>query len=410
MNIFYSWQSDTQGKVSKQFIRRALDEASNLLSDELQLEEAERLSVDQDTQGILGSPSIADTILFKITQADVVVADVSLTGSTPEGKRLINSNVAYELGYAHHSGGDQVLLKVMNTHFGPASDLPFDLAHKRWPVQYDLAPGSDKATRDRVEKSLIRELKRILQAYRDELQPSVTSHSAIETTYNDASFWNEGELLLNNREEVGGNTVVVEYDYDRHQPLLFARIQPATAIPAIPSEILKKYIHHNCLPVLDHKHSSFFRDRNKHGCLSYTLNSEQNLAASTQLFKNGELWAHCAYLLNLEDAGNYYVPTTATEEIYLHVLPELMHIAKTELGYTKQAIVTLGIVQAEEHVITRAVRGYSGPLNNNVIVTHTVEISDKAAIDKLLLDFFEAIHNEVGLTRPPHHNGFPPLD
>jgi len=31
-----------------------------------------------------------------------------------------------------------VLLKVMNTHYGPPDELPFDLRHRRWPVKYRI--------------------------------------------------------------------------------------------------------------------------------------------------------------------------------------------------------------------------------------------------------------------------------
>lgn len=99
----------------------------------MNLDEADRPSVDQDTQGVLGSPAIAETIFEKIRTSDLVVVDVTLVGETPRGKRLINSNVAYELGYAHSCHGDQVLIAVMNTYYGTPGDLPFDMKHRRWP-------------------------------------------------------------------------------------------------------------------------------------------------------------------------------------------------------------------------------------------------------------------------------------
>jgi hypothetical protein len=161
LKVFYSWQSDTDSKVNRAFLREAIETA---IAD-LDVQDAERPAVDQDTKGVLGSPVIADTISRKIEAAAVMVADVTLTGSTPEGKRLCNSNVAIELGYALGIHGDQVLLKVMNTHFGPPQDLPFDLAHRRWPVQYDLAPGAPPSDRRRAQYLLTQELRNILRQY-----------------------------------------------------------------------------------------------------------------------------------------------------------------------------------------------------------------------------------------------------
>jgi hypothetical protein len=148
MKVFYSWQSDTPSKVGRTFIRDALEAAIACL----QLEDAERPEIDQDTKGVLGSPVITDTIFQKIREAKVVVADVTLIGQTPAGKHSCNSNVAIELGHALGIHGDAILLNVMNTHYGSHQDLPFDLAHRRWPVQFKLSPDADTTER-RVRRS-----------------------------------------------------------------------------------------------------------------------------------------------------------------------------------------------------------------------------------------------------------------
>jgi hypothetical protein len=62
MKVFYSWQSDTESKVNRAFIREAPEAAIAVL----ELEDAERSKIDQDAKGVLGSPVIADTIFQKI--------------------------------------------------------------------------------------------------------------------------------------------------------------------------------------------------------------------------------------------------------------------------------------------------------------------------------------------------------
>jgi hypothetical protein len=101
MRLFYSWQSDTPRDVGKDFIRDALDRAVA----SIEIEEAERPVVDQDTEGVRGSPVIAEAIFQKIRTADIVVVDVTLVGKTDREKRLINSNAAIEMGYALGVGG-----------------------------------------------------------------------------------------------------------------------------------------------------------------------------------------------------------------------------------------------------------------------------------------------------------------
>jgi hypothetical protein len=78
MKVFYSWQSDTPRNVGKDFVREALDQAVT----GLEIDDAERPVVDQDTQGVRGSPVIAETIFDKIRGANIVVVDLTLVGNT----------------------------------------------------------------------------------------------------------------------------------------------------------------------------------------------------------------------------------------------------------------------------------------------------------------------------------------
>lgn len=139
MKVFWSWQSDTPGKIGRHFVRGALDAAIQQLKEASEIgEPTERetrsaMHLDQDRKGISGSPDLARVILEKIEAAAVFVADVTPVGLVPrekEPKKLINSNVAIELGYALHALTDRALLMVMNEHYGTRADLPFDLQTK----------------------------------------------------------------------------------------------------------------------------------------------------------------------------------------------------------------------------------------------------------------------------------------
>ena len=110
------------------------------------------MHLDHDRQGIPGSPDLARVILEKIEQSAVFIADVTPVGAvtiqsgkeTP--KKVINPNVAIELGYALHALTDQALLMVMNECYGTRADLPFDLQSKAGPIMFTLAPDADRQT------------------------------------------------------------------------------------------------------------------------------------------------------------------------------------------------------------------------------------------------------------------------
>ena len=152
MKVFWSWQSDTHQPSGRYFVRAGLDRAVEALAAHPDLEDAERPSVDSDTSDVSGSPPIADTVLQKIRECAVFVADVTPVAATPGGKKVPNPNVMIELGYAIAEVGLQRIVLVMNQAEGARlSALPFDLRHWRGPLTYSL---HRDATEDRHEEML----------------------------------------------------------------------------------------------------------------------------------------------------------------------------------------------------------------------------------------------------------------
>jgi hypothetical protein len=75
MKIFWSWQSDTPGNTGRHFIRKALLDAIAVLKqpedieEPTQVENRESMHLDQDRQGVTGSPDLVNTILDKIEKS-----------------------------------------------------------------------------------------------------------------------------------------------------------------------------------------------------------------------------------------------------------------------------------------------------------------------------------------------------
>jgi len=137
MKVFYSWQSDLDNKYNRNFIKDCLIKAIKKLNRELNL--IESIRIDHDTLGVAGSPDITNTILSKIDESNIFIGDISFLGKVETGKYCSNPNVLIELGYALSSLTDICIINVMNTSYGePKDNLPFDLAHKRWPITYKL--------------------------------------------------------------------------------------------------------------------------------------------------------------------------------------------------------------------------------------------------------------------------------
>lgn len=120
----------------------------------------EAIRLDYDTAGIPGTPDIANTIFGKIRETGVFVADLTLSSQAATGKKSPNPNVLIEIGYAFSAINDSKVISVMNTAFGEPSDLPFDLSHKRWPIQYCLleSGAKDKEKVTETKKTLTDQL------------------------------------------------------------------------------------------------------------------------------------------------------------------------------------------------------------------------------------------------------------
>jgi hypothetical protein len=165
--VFFSWQLDTPPAVGRNFIRKALDEACAQLAADTDIAEAHRdVGVDSDTQGVAGQPPIVDTIFKKIDAASVFVADVTFIGTRRGARPTPNPNVLIEYGWALKTLTHERVICVMNESYGAPSieNLPFDLAHVRWPIRFSLAEDAEDNVRRETRKKLVGLLKDALRA------------------------------------------------------------------------------------------------------------------------------------------------------------------------------------------------------------------------------------------------------
>lgn len=126
--IFYSWQSED--KKTKNFIDKALKGAI----EDIKIGGAfsTPLILDRDTKDVIGSPHIVKTILSKIDACEIFVADISIIDTAGSGKKLVNQNVMFELGYAMAKHTELRVVSLFNEDLGDIKkDLPFDISHHR---------------------------------------------------------------------------------------------------------------------------------------------------------------------------------------------------------------------------------------------------------------------------------------
>lgn len=374
MKIFWSWQSDTPGKIGRHFIRDALGAAIEQLKSELDVvepSERERLHVDQDRQGVPGSPSLATLILEKIDNAMVVIADVTSIGvvtasTTDEEKSLINSNVAIELGYALRALTDKGLLMVLNLHYGALEDLPFDLRHRGGAITFDLSPDADKravaqATKDLRGKFVVALRECIAGRLADEAdkQRRTTPFPEAPQGRTPAIFFNPSESLAS--EGDWGDEVLYTFDASRQ---VYIRFFPKYAVTRVGlAKLAYHFRRHDPCPMSETIGRRAFS--NQYGWITIeTVGSSATISALTQGFDTGELWGVSGAMFashNLrvppgEDREVITIPMIKYEKTCVRVLRNYLLVAKAldlpapytvELGAVGLSGVFLGVPDAQ---------------------------------------------------------------
>ncbi len=200
--VFYSWQSDSPLSINKDFIRKALQAAIDNINNDSSLNIT--LSLDEDARGEPGMTDIPRTLLEKIENCGIFVADFTFVGDTSrllKGKKrklLPNPNVMLEAGYMAKSQRWEQIVGVINTAFGLPKNLPFDIHHRQWPIDYELqkvdSPKYKTVTAKLIadiEKGLRGIAKKYLIPNENDRQPPVThisedsANSLIQAHYKD---------------------------------------------------------------------------------------------------------------------------------------------------------------------------------------------------------------------------------
>lgn len=430
MKIFWSWQSDTPGKTGRYLIRDALKQAIDQLKQVPDVEEPttrenrEALHLDQDIFGVTGSPDLARTIFDKIDLSNVVIADVTLTGHIPDStdatgapipsKKLINSNVAIELGYALRALTDRNVLMVFNEHYGSHNDLPFDLRHKGGSIVFSLSPTADRKRIDDARKVLKDRFVGTLKPYLSQATAAPILFLETPSTFNKAAYFGKGEVLARIGEP---NIDEVSFSY-ASKSLCYIRLIPTTrlASPLPPATLIRAVQH---APVLSSAHNveSY---HNKHGVIAYEPGppppgGRAKLKASTQLFHNGEIWSVGASLIIAERNGRPLsqklplLPCSLFEHVYRNTVQSLVRFAADHLGLGPPWQVEFGLVGCDGLYLGVRADDQWGPMRDPEIIQRTILNEDSPeTLDKLILNFFSKVFDSTGYPRPENLHGFPP--
>jgi hypothetical protein len=408
MKVFWSWQSDTPGNTGRHFVKKALEIAIRELKEEIEVDEPNReLHLDHDRKGVPGSPDLVNTILEKIRTTSIFIADVTPVGQTANGKTLINSNVAIELGYALANIGDRGLLMVLNGHYGSRDSLPFDLKQKAGPIIFSLKPDASKAEGLKEQQSLSGQFKVAIRecvaALKKKTKSSMSEHDEIKSTSNSAVYFNNDEVLTERTYE--NKLLQVAY---RSFPLLYLRLIPGLAVSPLMRAEIKDIIYGiKICPLRKNVGSGASWETNRFGGLTFSYEERtdgNNYFTSSQVFTNREIWGIDATLLS----NGKYIPSKAFENLYESAVHHYLEVAKNLLNLTTPLIIEAGATGVKNFTMAMPYDQYWGPIYDNEIkLRRKLESFNGAEVEALLLAIFEKFFDATGERRPEKHRGFP---
>jgi hypothetical protein len=415
MKIFWSWQSDRPGKISRHLVREALELAVDELNKDLAIEEPEReVSLDHDRKGVPGSPDLASVILEKIRGCDVFIADVTPVGETANKppKKLMNPNVAIELGYALHTITDRRMIMVMNSHFGTNADLPFDLRHKAGPILYYLPTNATKGQIKEVKKQLAGELKAALREIVPVLRPPAVPFQEVAARISDPSRYYEPSQVLFMRR--GGYREEAQPFRVAETPTVYLRVVPTKQTAQLKRADAYRLIRqgpNHLNPFYCHRSGSSF-EQNEFGAIAFDADYEHGeIVSAAQLFLNHEIWAFNTVCLSPERRSHRSdgigVPTLDVELTFAMFLPEYARFLNDDLGVSPPYRIEGGAFGTKGYVLF-VPREEWGPIHDNHIRwSGTLANLDATVVDAVLLNIFEAFFDAGGRKRPDKLYGFP---
>lgn len=405
--VFYSWQSDTEQRVNRYFLKDCLSDALVVLADGDNLDEVTRggeLHLDHDTNGVYGDVDVLATIFEKITACDIFVADITIVAKTADGKQCPNPNVLLELGYAIEAAGPERTIKVMNEHYGAAkAGLPFDMAHKRFPLCYTLAPDAGKAEKAKIRKQVAREFADIISGMLRETGPKALQKlefQGVEPAWKSSSFISDGLLGRDARSAFRDELTDVRWD---NGPQWFLRVIPQKGLQSMTTKVIMDHLNNQNLPPLGGNSRDYMPTSRGGVCYELPVGAKP-VKRFTQLFNNGELWG--IEQPNNNARENKFIPFGIFVSSLQMGLEAYLGFVRDRLGVEPplQIIAGLSDVEgfriADERFTRRA--GFSPfdglcPKEEIVAAPITIKTYD-VSVEDLLGPFFQQVWEEFGLS------------
>lgn len=234
------------------------------------------------------------------------------------------------------------------------------------------------------------------------------------STLNEGSFFNKDEILAR-----VGIKDVDEVLFSFHDlPDSYVRIIPKIGKPK-PIPLPQLNAAADFAPLLKLRQYGGFTFVNRLGVLAYDPGGPHRggpapLAWGTQLFDNGELWLASNTMIVRERAGRPdwvpipLIPALGFEGVFFDKVRAAVAFSVQHLGLTFPCDIEMGLLGTNDVSLAIVKDDIRVIRKEKVVLRQTLPDASDAAVNAVLLEFFNAVYGATGFARPENLFGFPP--
>jgi hypothetical protein len=320
------------------------------------------------------------------------------------------------------------MIPVMNTAYGPAEKLPFDMGHLRHPLQYCLPATATNADRRAIRKTLTEEFERILRLMIAEAPPQqATLFREAESVVSPAFFFPRGAAIA-----TFGFPGEQEY-YFGDDEAIYLRLFPkyGDGQPKLGRAGVKNLLQNRRTVNPMSSTIGGIASANDYGWAVIDPRGNNTTQGITQAFPTGELWGINSQVFSQvamrrtivsQEEATTALGIISAERLYTRALENYVSVATSEIKLKPPFVVELGAVGLRDTYMGAPHPEFSnghyyGPMREASLVRR-YELHDtrEAALFDILREFFddfydlaECSRSEVLTGEHVRRNGIPPL-
>ena len=317
-----------------------------------------------------------------------------------------------EYGYAFRAKSHSVMIPVMNTAYGPAEEMPFDMAHLRHPLQYHLPATAANAERRLARKALTEEFERILRLMIAEAPvPQTTPFQEAQSVASSGFFFPRAAAIA-----TFGFPGEQEYRFEGDK-VIYLRLFPkcSDGQPKPGRSGVKALLHDRRAVNPMSATSGGIASANDYGWVAIDPRYNNMTQGITQAFPTGEVWGISSQVFNLvairrnivsqEEAATAFGVISA-EKLYTHALENYVSVATSEMKLKPPFVVELGAVGLKGVYMGAphpefSGGNYYGPIREvSLVRRYDLLDTQRAALFDILRQFFDELYDVANAPAP----------